>query len=159
MDNFNVHSIGKVKVNEGGYFIELKEEYIPALKAIEGFSHLNLIWWFSDFDSDEFREELVTSKPYKQSPEEMGMFATRSPIRPNPIALTVIQIIFIDYENGVIEVGYLDANDGSPVLDIKPYTPSLDRVEEPEVPQWCSHWPDSLEKSAYFDWSKEFNFE
>lgn len=50
------------------------------------------------------------------------------------------------------------SDDGSPVLDIKPYTPSLDRIEAPGVPQWCSHWPKSLEEAGCFDWEEEFNF-
>ena len=87
----------------------------------------------------------------------MGIFATRSPVRPNPIALTV-EIIDIDSENGRIHIAYIDANDGSPLLDLKPYTPSLDRVERPEVPGWCGHWPKSLEESADFAWENEFNF-
>lgn len=88
----------------------------------------------------------------------MGIFATRSPIRPNPIALTAVEILHNDYEKGVIQIAYIDANDGSPVLDIKPYTPSLDRIEDPKVPAWCAHWPKSLEKSGSFAWEKEFNF-
>lgn len=88
----------------------------------------------------------------------MGIFATRSPIRPNPIALSVVEIIAIDYENGIIQIAYVDANDQTPLLDMKPYTPSLDRVEVPSVPAWCSHWPKSIEASAHFDWGKEFNF-
>ena len=88
----------------------------------------------------------------------MGIFATRSPIRPNPIALTAVEILHIDYEKGVIQIAYIDANDGSPVLDIKPYTPSLDRIEAPEVPVWCAHWPKSLEVSGSFAWEKEFDF-
>lgn len=79
-------------------------------------------------------------------------------MRPNPVALTTVQMIGADLSEGSIQVAYIDANDGTPVLDIKPYTPSLDRVEKPEIPDWCSHWPKSLEASARFDWQKEFNF-
>ncbi len=46
----------------------------------------------------------------------------------------------------------------TPVLDIKTYTPSLDRIEAPGVPEWCSHWPKSAEASEHFDWASEFNF-
>jgi tRNA (Thr-GGU) A37 N-methylase len=88
----------------------------------------------------------------------MGIFATRSPVRPNPIALSTSQIIHINHNKGIIQVAYIDANDGSPVLDIKPYTPSLDRVEAPGVPEWCHHWPMSIEQSGAFDWENEFNF-
>ena len=66
--------------------------------------------------------------------------------------------IQIDHENGLIRIAYIDADDGTPVLDLKPYTPSLDRVESPDVPDWCAHWPRSVEESGDFDWENEFNF-
>ena len=158
MQNFQVKPIGKINANEKGMFIELEPEYLPALQALDGFSHLNVIWWFSDFDNEKMRKNLEIPKPYKKSPDVMGVFATRSPVRPNPIALTAVQVIDIDYEKGIIRIAYIDANDGTPVLDIKPYTPSLDRVEIPGVPEWCSHWPKSIEESGRFDWANEFNF-
>lgn len=158
MINFEVFPIGVIQNNENGTFIKIEQKYIPAMKALEGFSHVNVIWWFSDFDGKEMRETLDTPKPYKNSPTTMGIFATRAPVRPNPIALTAVEVINIDDQNGLIQIAYIDANNDTPVLDIKPYTPSLDRVEAPEVPDWCSHWPKSLEESAYFDWENEFIF-
>ncbi|WP_059050656.1 SAM-dependent methyltransferase [Paenibacillus senegalimassiliensis] len=158
MQNFQVTPIGRIIVNEESVLIKLDLKYIPALQALEGFSHLNVIWWFSDFDTEEMRNTLEVPQPYKQAPAVMGIFATRSPVRPNPIALTAVQIINIDYEKGVIQIPYMDANDGTPILDIKPYTPSLDKVDTPTVPKWCSHWPTSLEQSASFNWENEFNF-
>ena len=158
MRNLQLTPIGKISVGANGTLIQLESKYIPALKALDGFSHLNIVWWFSDFDNDEMRNILETPQPYKKAPAVMGIFATRSPMRPNPVALTVVQVIRVDYDNGIIQVAYIDANDGSPVLDIKPYTPSLDRVEIPGVPEWCSHWPKSLEESGSFDWGNEFNF-
>lgn len=158
MKNFKVNPIGKVNISERGMFIELESKYIPALQGLDGFSHLNVIWWFSKFDNEEARSVLKTPQPYKKAPEVMGIFATRSPVRPNPIALTTVQVIAVDYEMGTIEIAYIDADDGTPILDIKPYTPSLDRVETPGVPEWCNHWPASLEQSGSFDWGNEFNF-
>lgn len=158
MQNFTVNPIGQININNEGMFIVLEPNYIPALKALDGFSHINVIWWFSEFDSDDMRNVLETPQPYKKAPSVMGIFATRSPIRPNPIALSTSQIIYVDYTKGIIQIAYIDANDGTPVLDIKPYTPSLDRVEMPEVPEWCDHWPKSLEDSEDFDWENEFNF-
>jgi len=158
MMKFEIGSIGKINVNEKGMSIELEQKYVPALKALDGFSHLNILWWFSDFDSPEMRNILEAPKPYKKSPDVMGIFATRSPVRPNLIALSTVQVISIDYEKGIIGIAYIDANDGTPLLDIKPYTPSLDRVEKPVVPTWCKHWPMSLEQSGHFDWENEFNF-
>lgn len=158
MADFTVNPIGCVRTRDGGMFIELDPKYIPALQALEGFGHLNVLWWFSDFDMDEARQVLEVPQPYKAGPPVMGIFATRSPVRPNPIALTAAQVLSIDHEKGIIELAYIDANDGSPVLDLKPYTPSYDRIEKPTVPAWCSHWPLSLEASEGFDWESEFNF-
>lgn len=158
MTALQVHPIGKINCTENGTYLELEPKYIPALQALDGFSHINVLWWFSDFDNEEMRAVLEAEQPYKNAPEKMGIFATRSPIRPNPIALTTAEIVEIDHEKGIIQLAYIDANDGSSVLDIKPYTPSLDRIEAPAVPDWCGHWPKSLEQSACFDWEKEFNF-
>lgn len=158
MKELSVNPIGKIKICGEGMFIELNKSYISALKGLDGFSHVDVIWWFDDCDNKESRSVLEASSPYKKGPSTLGIFATRSPFRPNPIALTAAQIIYIDHENGRIQLAYIDANDGTPVIDLKPYTPSLDRVESPQVPEWCSHWPKSLEKSGEFNWEEEFNF-
>lgn len=158
MQEFKVKPIGRVEVDGAGMRIKLEQKYAAALQGLEGFSHLEVLWWFSDFDNEEMRSVLQAPQPYKNAPDTMGIFATRSPIRPNPIALTTVQPLYIDYENGVIEVAYIDANNNTPVLDIKPYTPSVDRVENPDVPQWCAHWPLNYETSGDFDWEEEFNF-
>lgn len=158
MSIYEVNPVGRIHNNENGTFIEIDSKYAPALQALDGFSHINVIWWFSDFDNEESRNVLEVPKPYHNAPDIMGIFATRSPVRPNPLALTAVEILNIDYENGTIQIAYIDANDNTPVLDIKPYTPSLDRVETPKVPNWCTHWPKNLETSEDFDWEKEFNF-
>ena len=158
MTNFQVHAIGKIYNNDKGTFLELEPQYRIALQGLDGFSHINVLWWCSDFDKEEARAVLETEQPYKNAPEKMGIFATRSPIRPNPIALSAAEVIHINYENGIIQIAYIDANHDTPVLDIKPYTPSLDRIDSPVVPGWCSHWPKSMEQSANFEWENEFNF-
>lgn len=158
METYQLKPIGKVKNNENGTFIELEPAYIAGLAALDGFSHIQVLWWFSDFADERSRSILQTAQPYKGAPETMGVFATRSPLRPNPLALTATEILNADYENGILQVAFLDANDNTPVLDIKPYTPSLDRVEAPEVPDWCSAWPKSTEDSGSFDWESVFNF-
>jgi tRNA-Thr(GGU) m(6)t(6)A37 methyltransferase TsaA len=158
MSNYEVYPVGKIKHAQDGTFIEIEERYLPALKELNGFSHINVIWWFSEFDNKEMRNTFEVTKPYKKSPETMGIFATRSPIRPNPSALTAVEVISIDAQKGRILIAFIDANDDTPVLDIKPYTPSLDRIESPKVPDWCQQWPKSSEESASFAWEEEFNF-
>lgn len=121
MNDYQLKPIGKVKNDHNGAFIELEPEYIPGLQALEGFSHINVVWWFSDCDNQSDRKILQTEQPYKNAPAVMGVFATRSPARPNPIALTTSEIISIDLNSGIIRLTFIDANDNTPVLDIKPY--------------------------------------
>lgn len=158
MQNFTVKTIGQINSTEDNFFIRVEPGFIPALKELDGFSHLMVIWWGHGVDTSQMRRVLEVKKPYKNAPDIMGVFATRSPVRPNPVALTAVSIIDIDYDSGLIQIGYIDAEPGTPVVDLKPYTPSLDRVESPQVPKWCGHWPKSLEGSAEFDWAEEFNY-
>lgn len=158
MNKLDVNPVGTIKVSDRGTYIQIDKKYAPALKGLNGFSHLQTIWWFSELDNSDMRAILETPRPYKKGPDSMGIFATRSPVRPNPIALSVVEVVNIDYDSGRIQIAWIDANDGSPVLDIKPYTPSLDRVEKPSTPAWCKHWPLSYESSGAFDWESEFNF-
>ena len=158
MENLIVKPIGKVCSNEKGMYLELEKEYIPALTNLSGFGCVNVFWWFHKNDNAQSRANLVESSPYKGSPDRLGIFATRSPERPNPIALTCVHVTYIDMENGIVGLAYIDAEDGSPLLDIKPYTPSFDRVEHPSVPDWCAGWPKNVETSGDFDWGSVFQF-
>lgn len=158
MKKFTVNAIGYTEVNEEGFFIQLLPEYVAGIQGLEGFSHVDVLYWFDQFDVPEMRTILEVDKPYKKSPEVLGVFATRSPARPNLIAYSVAEIVTIDQEKGRIQVSYLDAENDSPLLDIKPYTPSTERVEKPDVPEWCKHWPKNVETSGDFPWEEEFNF-
>ncbi len=154
-----IRSIGTIRSDESGFFIQMEPMYIPGLRALDGFSHIQVLWWFSDCDNQRGRSVLDMKQPYKGAPETMGVFATRSPERPNPIALTTAEVIQIDFANGMIRLSFIDANDQTPVLDIKPYTPSFDRVETPGVPAWCNTWPKSMEEAGRFDWGNVFRFQ
>ena len=93
--------------------LELREEFEPGLLDIEGFSHLYVIWAFDR--SEECN--LVVTPPSDHRPH--GVFATRSPRRPNPIGLTVVELI--SREGTILRVRGIDMLDGTPILDIKPY--------------------------------------
>lgn len=150
--------IGKIKVEGENTFLQINKEFISGLKGLEDFSHINVLWWFDKCDNSKSRNVLEVNKPYKNAPEILGVFSTRSPERPNPIALSVTQVTHIDYEKGIIYITYIDAMNDSSILDLKPYTPSVDRVEKPSVPKWCNYWPLSYEESGNFDWENEFTF-
>src|SRR5436305_8299833 len=92
-------------------------EFSLGLTDIEGFSHLFVIWEFdrsSDFD-------LLGAPPFEEKPH--GVFATRSPRRPNPIGLTVVELLRRD--NAQLHVRGVDMLEGTPILDIKPYLSSI----------------------------------
>jgi len=159
MSNIKLYPIGRIEVEEGNFQLVLSSKYKDSMKGLEGFSHIQGIWWFDGCDNEIDNNQLITQKPYTEGPERLGTFATRSPARPNPIAITTWEIASIDYAKGIVKVYYIDALNGTPLLDIKPYTPSLDKVGNPTVPDWCKHWPKDLEGNRDFDWEKEFNFE
>jgi len=100
--------------------VEVFEPYRAGLRDLEGFSHIILLWHLDRIDG--FHLEAV---PPKQS-ETRGLFATRSPHRPNPIGLSVVELHGI--EEGTLHVERVDMLDGSPLLDIKPYIPASDSI-------------------------------
>lgn len=155
METRTITPIGHVEVNEQGYFVQVDPAYREALRGMEGYTHLNILWWFSQLDTPECRRVTTCDSPYRTGPDKMGIFATRSPVRPNPIALTAARILRMEAGEGRVQVDFIDAMDGSPLVDIKPYIPAEDRVENPGVPAWCAHWPRCLEESGDFDWENE----
>lgn len=157
-NNFIAKQIGMIRTDDNGFRLELNPEYRQALIGLDGFAYINILWWFSRCDNTVSRANLTGTKPYTNGPDILGAFATRSPERPNPIALSCAYVTYLNAESGVIGLAYIDADDQSPVLDIKPYTPSLDRVENPITPDWCAHWPKNIEVSGDFNWEDEFNF-
>ncbi len=153
-----INSIGSVKTEKDHYHLSIKKEYRKSLKGIEGFSHIIIIWWGNQSDLKEQRKKLVVNKPYKKGPDIIGIFATRSEIRPNPVLLTTANILSVDLEKGIIDIPWIDAENNSPIIDLKPYQPCSDRVKNVEQPEWCSDWPRFYEESAEFDWESVFNF-
>jgi len=97
--------------------LEILPEFEAGLKDVEGFSHLFVVWVFDR--SDGF--ELVGKPPVDELPH--GVFATRSPRRPNPIGLTVVEIQ--RREGSKVYVHGVDMLDGTPILDLKPYMSSI----------------------------------
>ena len=97
--------------------IELDPRFEAGLQDIEGFSHLYVLWFFHRVDD----YDLVAYPPADDRPH--GVFATRSPRRPSPIGLTVVQLVGRDGPR--LQVRGVDMLDGTPVLDIKPYLSSI----------------------------------
>jgi tRNA-Thr(GGU) m(6)t(6)A37 methyltransferase TsaA len=93
--------------------LELEAEFEPGLKDIEGFSHLYVIWAFDRAEG----YDLVATPPSDNRPH--GVFTTRSPRRPNPIGLTIVELL--GREGPLLRVRGIDMLDGTPILDLKPY--------------------------------------
>lgn len=148
--------IGNVKQSEG-YRIILDAPYRSGLKGLAGFSHVQVIW-FADQVGNAGSTFTVINKPYAKGLQQIGVFATRSPYRPNSLCISTARVLGVDEKQGILELGYIDAEDGTAVLDIKPYHGSEDRVREYGTPLWCAHWPQWIEDSEHFNWEEEFLF-
>lgn len=116
--------------------VVLAPQLVEALDGIDGFSHIVVVFYLHKVNQD--RRSLL--KVHPENREELplvGVFATRSPVRPNPIGITVVKLL--ERRGNVLKVLGLDAYDGTPVLDIKPYLRQGDLVEEATTPDWLLH--------------------
>ncbi len=104
--------------------LEIYDEFAEGLRDIEDFSHIIVIFGFHK--AEGFK--LLTTPFLDDTPR--GVFATRSPHRPNPIGMTIVKII--ERKNNILRVSGMDMFEGTPILDIKPYTPR-DQKEEIEI--------------------------
>lgn len=142
-ESFNVKSIGKVDRSGDSPKIILDEKYRPALLEVNNFSHVQVLWWGDRYEQYRDTVDLQILPPY--APDVMtGLFATRSPVRPNPILTSTCKILGMDIEKGVLELNQIDAFDGTPVLDLKVYFPTEDRVKDVVVPDRFKAWGDWL---------------
>ena len=120
---------GLVKGLKGRIVFEEEYRNPEALRGLEGFSHIWLLWDFSEARRDSEGWRPTVRPPRLGGNRRMGVFATRSPFRPNNIGLSSVRIIGIDLhtsEGPVIEVEGADLMDGTPIFDIKPYLPFTD---------------------------------
>ena len=113
--------------------IIINKKYEQALEQIDGFSHIIVLYWMNQILPSKQAVLKVHPRKRKDLPL-VGVFATRSPARPNPIGLTVVQVL--ECQANVIKVKGLDALDGTPVLDIKPYIPYSDSPAKAKTPAW-----------------------
>jgi tRNA-Thr(GGU) m(6)t(6)A37 methyltransferase TsaA len=147
-DKYVVVQVGQVVKEATGNCLKIFEEYRPALLELENYSHIHVYWWANLFDNVSQRGILVTDIPYAKN-IKAGVFACRSPERPNLVMDSVCKIRGVDKRNGVVYIEDIDANAGSPIIDIKPYIPCVDRVKEARVPKWFpSEWGEWLPKKG-----------
>jgi tRNA-Thr(GGU) m(6)t(6)A37 methyltransferase TsaA len=128
--------IGRVKKENKRTLLVLREELAPALKGLDGFSHVWVLWWFDRNDEPEKRSVLqVHPRGNKHNPLT-GVFACRAPVRPNLIGLTLCHVLSV--QDSLVEIEKIDALDTTPILDLKPYIPGSDSVTA-SVPDWLNH--------------------
>jgi tRNA (adenine37-N6)-methyltransferase len=108
------------RISENVSTIAIHEPFRPGLRDLQQYSHLVVLCWFDRAD-----RTLLTATP-PHTGIEHGVFATRSPNRPNPIGMCIVDLIAC--REGALSVRGLDAIEGTPVLDIKPYIPEIDCV-------------------------------
>ncbi|MGV9169639.1 MAG: tRNA (N6-threonylcarbamoyladenosine(37)-N6)-methyltransferase TrmO [Promethearchaeia archaeon] len=130
--------IGEVVKEQSRVSIWIYDSFWDAILNVDKFSHIIVLWWISGRDNPESRQTLrvVPKKGDEETVQESGVFACRSPARPNPIGHTVVALREIDGDARRLVIDHIDAFHGTPVLDIKPYMPTSDRVDGAEIPVW-----------------------
>lgn len=109
--------------------IEIGGAFRPGLLGLDRYSHIVVLSWF-----DRAQRNLIVQKP-RHAADAKGVFALRSPVRPNPIGLHVVGLKGIDADKGVLKIDAIDLLDGTPVIDIKPYFASSDAFPEASRPE------------------------
>jgi tRNA-Thr(GGU) m(6)t(6)A37 methyltransferase TsaA len=133
-ESFQIFPVGVVRKKEKAVWIEIFDQYSDALLGLEGFSHIQVLFWFHENDSARKRKTLRVHPRKDANNPLSGVFATHSPLRPNPIGLTMCKIRSI--ENLLIKIEDIDAFDGTPVIDIKCYIPSSVAESKIRLPAW-----------------------
>src|SRR6266850_3926292 len=123
--------------------LEIAPEFAAGLEGLEAFSHV-IVLFYMHLDPDAEPATLVRRPRGRADMPALGVFAQRGRMRPNPLGVTACEIVRV--EPGRVVVRGLDAVEGTPVLDLKPYFPVLDRREDARVPEWVG----TLMK-GYFD--------
>lgn len=132
---FVLHPVGHVTEAGEPARIRILEPYLDALLGLDAWSHINVLYWFDRNDTPERRRILrVHPRGNPQNPLT-GVFACRSPVRPNLIALSVCELVSV--EGPIVTVRRIDALEGTPVLDLKPLIPDDFSVQNLRVPKWA----------------------
>lgn len=151
MKKIEISAIGEVRADEarGCYALEIAKAYREGLLGLSEFGRLQVLWWAHGMDDPRMRSTLSCELPYAEG-ERAGVFACRAEYRPNPLGLSSCGIVELRRESGLVLLDYIDAIDGTPIIDIKPYIPVCDRAKEIKVPRWFRSWPQWIEDSGAF---------
>ena len=148
LPNMNLKAVGivrnKVKQAPGSGYnwwgivseIVVESSLTEALDNLEEFSHITVLYWMHQVSATS-ELPLKVHPRGKQELPLVGRFATRSPNRPNPIGKATVRLL--ERQGNILRVEGLDAIDGTPVIDIKPYIPGYDSVTDAKVPPWVTN--------------------
>ena len=147
---FSVTSIGTVRcavteMSPGNWGkvdseIHLEPRYAAGLQGLEQFSHALVVFFLDRAQGFDPARQLLRKPRGMEDLDPVGVFAQRTKFRPNPIGITAVKLLGI--AANVVKVRGLDALDGTPVLDLKPYMPPFDRMEDVKMPPWFVHFID-----------------
>jgi len=133
-DTLTMQPVGRVRRTGATHTIEIDPRYTDGLLGLEDYSHILVLYWFHNNDTPERRATLQVHPRGDRSNPLTGVFATHSPSRPNLIALTRCQLLAVD--GTTLKVAGLDAQEGSPVVDIKGFIPGEPDPDEVRLPRW-----------------------
>lgn len=107
------------------------------LKQLKEGDILRVLWWFHRFDDKRYRSHVTCKPPYDNAPRT-GVFASRSPVRPNPLASTIVKVTAVDTENRRISILGFDGFEHSVILQVMPHRD--EEIKDIKVPGWVEHW-------------------
>ncbi len=122
-------------VHEGECYLEIFPEFSQGLKGLETFRYIYVLFWMDRIEDFSLEAE----PPWAGGEVKVGVFASRSPRRPNPIGLSVVRLLSV--EGNIVRTSSIDAIDRTPLLDIKPYIRYLDSKEDANL-GWVEALPD-----------------
>jgi len=114
--------------------IHIDPELADGLQGLSGFSHILVVFFLDRAQGFDPAKQLLRNPRGMEHLAAVGVFAQRTKFRPNPIGVTAVKLLGV--EGNVVRVSGLDALNGTPVLDIKPYMPPFDRMQDVTMPDW-----------------------
>lgn len=133
---FMLAPVGQIRKDGQRTYIRLDPRCQPALLGLEQWSHIWVLFWFHLNDTPEKRSVLLVHPRGNTNNPLTGVFATRSPMRPNLIGLSLCRLLSV--KESELEIESIDAFDQTPVIDIKPYVPGIDRARSQlNTPGWA----------------------
>jgi tRNA-Thr(GGU) m(6)t(6)A37 methyltransferase TsaA len=133
--SFKLFSIGRVERQGQTVRLRIFDDYADGLLGLDGWSHVNVFYWFDRNDTPQRRRVLQVHPRGDPENPLTGVFACRAPVRPNLIALSVCRILSV--QGNRVTVDDLDAFDATPVLDLKPFVPPDAPRQGVRVPDWA----------------------